>query len=56
MFNNAILTGLFRHVLTALGGFLVAKGYIGAEDVESLAGAAITIIGAVLSVRSKSKV
>jgi hypothetical protein len=53
MFNSAITAGLLRHALTAIGGALVAKGYIGAENIEAVIGAVVTLTGAFLSARSK---
>ena len=52
---NAKLLGLFRHLLTFGGGFLVAKGWMDAETLASLVGAAITVIGNVMSVKAPEK-
>ena len=40
---NANLASLIRHILTAAGGFLVAKGLASADQVGELAGAAVSI-------------
>lgn len=45
--------GVARAVLAALGGFVVAKGWIDSETAVSLAGALATVATAVWSVRSK---
>lgn len=42
---QTILGLLTRHALTALGGFLVAQGYIGADDVPALVGAGVSLAG-----------
>lgn len=47
--------GVARSLLSAAGGFVVAKGWIDAETAVSLAGAGATIIVAVWSVKSKRK-
>lgn len=52
---NPVYAGLIRHLLTALGGALAAKGYIGSGDVELVAGALATIIGVAWSVYEKRK-
>lgn len=46
--------GIVRHLVTFGGGFAVAKGYIGQEQVEPLAGALVTLFGVVWSVLAKS--
>lgn len=48
-----IILGLIRHALTAGGGILVAKGYVDSGGVETVVGAAITLIGALWSVWDK---
>ena len=40
-----IILGLARHLLTAGGGFLAAKGYASADDANLAAGALVTLIG-----------
>lgn len=52
---NPNLTSLIRHGLTAAGGFLVAKGLASADQVAELAGAAVTIVGVVLSMLKNKK-
>jgi len=45
--------GVVRHILTAGGGWLTAKGYVDGEGLEQLVGAIITIAGTVWSILSK---
>lgn len=45
--------GLARHILTALGGYLVARGTVDAATAEAVVGAAITLGGAAWSVADK---
>lgn len=45
--------GVARAVLAAIGGFVVAKGWIDSETAVSLAGALATVVAATWSVRSK---
>jgi len=52
---NPNLASLIRHGLTAAGGFLVAKGLASADQVAELAGAAVTIVGVVLSMLKNKK-
>ena len=52
---NEKLLGLFRHLLTFGGGFLVAKGWMDTETLASLVGAIITIVGNLMSVRAPEK-
>ena len=47
---NANISSLLRHGLSALGGFLVAKGLASADQVAEISGAAVTIIGAAWSI------
>lgn len=53
--NNEILLGLVRHILTAIGGVLVAKGSVDQSTVETVIGGIVAIVGAVWSVFSKKK-
>lgn len=52
---NPTLSSLIRHGLTAAGGFLVAKGLASADQVGEIAGAAVTLIGVVLSILKNKK-
>ena len=47
------ILGVIRHILTAGGGWLTAKGYVDADGGEQLVGAVVTIIGTVWSILSK---
>lgn len=47
--------GVARAVLAAIGGFVVARGWIDSETAVSLAGALATVAAAVWSVKSKRK-
>ncbi len=53
--TREIYLGLARHVLTALGGFFVARGSIDADIMNTSVGAAITLGGAIWSVMDKRK-
>jgi hypothetical protein len=48
-----IILGFARHLLTAAGGFLVAKGNFDAADVDTIVGAAVALAGAVWSALDK---
>ncbi len=52
---NSTLSSLIRHGLTAAGGFLVAKGLASADQVGELAGAAVTLVGVILSIIKNKK-
>jgi hypothetical protein len=52
---NPNLLSLIRHGLTAAGGFLVAKGLASADQVGELAGAIVTLIGLVWSMKNNKK-
>ena len=52
---NSTLSSLIRHGLTAAGGFLVAKGLASADQVGELAGAVVTLVGVILSIRKNKK-
>lgn len=52
---NPTLSSLIRHGLTAAGGFLVARGLASADQVAELAGAAVTLVGVILSIMKNKK-
>ena len=52
--KEAVL-GVIRHTLTAVGGYLVAKGALDVGTVETVIGAAVTLIGVVWSVYQKKE-
>lgn len=47
--------GVARAILAAVGGFVVARGWIDSETAVSLAGALATVAAAVWSIKSKRK-
>jgi hypothetical protein len=51
--NNDMWLGAFRHLLTVLGGFLVAKGQIDADTLNTLVGAVTALAGFGLSMLDK---
>ena len=53
--SRDIWLGLARHLLTALGGFLVARGSIDAATAEAVVGASITLGGAAWSIADKKR-
>lgn len=52
---NSNLASLLRHILTAAGGFLVAKGLASADQVSELAGATVSISGVAWSIFNNRK-
>ena len=46
--------GLIRHILTIIGGVAISRGWINEENVISLTGVVVSIIGVVWSWKSKS--
>ena len=52
---NANILSLLRHGLSALGGFLVAKGLASADQVAEIAGAAVSISGVAWSIFNNKK-
>jgi hypothetical protein len=48
-----MIQGVFRHLLTAAGGALVAKGVVDAGTAEAAIGALVTLIGVGWSVWEK---
>lgn len=51
--TQAMWLGILRHVLTALGGLLVAKGYADESTINAGIGGAITLGGAAWSIIDK---
>lgn len=51
--NKEVMFGLFRHLLTILGGIYVAKGQIQADDMNTIIGAVTSLAGVGLSIHSK---
>jgi hypothetical protein len=53
---NPNIASLIRHILTAAGGFIVAKGLASADQIAEISGAVVIIIGVVWSIfNNKSK-
>ena len=52
MMSSAVM-GIARHLLTMLGGYLVAKGTIDAAAAETIVGAGVSIVGVVWSLMEK---
>jgi hypothetical protein len=52
---TAAVLGIARHLLTLLGGFLVARGTLDAAAAETLIGAGVSIVGVGWSVLEKKK-
>jgi hypothetical protein len=50
-----ILLGIVRHILTVTGGSFVADGWLSDNDLNSLIGAVLTIIGVGWSIWQNSK-
>jgi hypothetical protein len=51
--NRDMWMGIFRHFLTVVGGFFVAKGYVDTDTVNTTVGAASALIGVGLSLYDK---
>ena len=47
--NAEQVGGLVRHLLTFAGGWLVTKGYVDEATMQTVVGAAVTLIGAAWS-------
>ena len=50
---NEINKGLFRHLLTIAGGVLVHKGVLSSEDLSTVVGSLLSIIGVGWSILAK---
>lgn len=51
---NPNLASLIRHLLTAAGGFLVAKGLASTEQLTELVGAVVSIVGIGWSIKKNA--
>ena len=49
------ILGLLRHLITFVGGWLVARGKIDEPTLESIGGGIITIVGVVFSLLAPEK-
>jgi hypothetical protein len=47
------IQGIVRHTLSAVGGWLVYKGYVESADVQAITGVILTLIATIWSVVSK---
>ena len=52
---NPNIASLIRHILTAAGGFLVAKGLASSDQIGELAGAVVTLAGIGWSIKKNAK-
>ena len=48
--------GVIRHVFTAVGGVVIAQGYISDSMYTELSGAVITLVGVIWSIVAKKPV
>lgn len=55
MLSKDEVYGVTRTVLSAAGGYLVARGVVDAQTAVSISGAAATLIAAAWSIRSKRR-
>jgi len=53
--KDTILNGIVRHILTAAGGGLVAKGMLAQTELEMAIGAIVTLAGVIWSAIAKRK-
>lgn len=53
--NSAIVQGLIRHFITAVGGAFLLKYGLDGAGVEAFAGAVATLVGSIWSVYDKMK-
>ena len=49
------IMGIIRHILTSVGGAVVATGYVGESDYTAIVGGVVAIVGVVWSVLDKKK-
>lgn len=53
--NRDQVLGVVRHVITFVGGILVARGKVDVEQVETVAGIVVTLVGLVFSFLAPEK-
>lgn len=53
--NDSSVKSLIRHALSAIGGYLVARGLVSTDQLPEIVGAIITIGSAAWGVWSKKK-
>lgn len=51
--NVQMVSGVVRHLMTALGGILVAHGVVEAGEIEMVIGAVVTLAGFAWSIWEK---
>ena len=51
--QDTVLNGIVRHILTAAGGALVARGSLAESELELAVGAIITLAGVIWSAFAK---
>ena len=52
--QDSVLNGLLRHILTAAGGALVARGSLAESELDLAVGAIITLTGVIWSAIAKA--
>jgi uncharacterized membrane-anchored protein len=52
--NKEKVYGIIRHVLTTVGGLVIAKGFISESIVQEVIGFVLTILGIVWSINNKN--
>jgi hypothetical protein len=53
--NITIVNAVLRHLLTTVGGFAVAKGYVDSGTLETVVGAILTLVGVGWSLYDKKQ-
>jgi hypothetical protein len=53
--QDTVLNGIVRHILTAAGGAMVARGSLAESELELAVGAVITLVGILWSAIAKRK-
>ena len=53
--QDTVLNGIVRHILTAAGGALVARGSLAESELDLAVGAVITLAGIIWSAIAKRK-
>jgi hypothetical protein len=53
--NSEMITAVVRHILTAVGGYFVAKGAVDHGTVEAIVGGVVAAIGLGWSIFNKLK-
>ena len=51
--QDTVLNGIVRHILTAAGGALVARGSLAESELDLAVGAIITLVGVIWSAIAK---